>query len=62
MGYWEHDCAGCKEVHDASFWYYQEASDTGRREYLCGDEFSGLTMEDKVGWLPLEPPDPDAGN
>jgi hypothetical protein len=27
------------------------ALDTGRREYLCGEEFNALKSEDKGGWL-----------
>jgi len=62
MSYREHDCVGCKEAHDAAFWYYRHARDTGRREYLCGEEYHALTVEDKHGWLALEPPDSDSAN
>jgi hypothetical protein len=62
MDYQEHECAGCKEMHGASLWYYRQLIDTGRREYLCGEEFNALNWQDKVGWLRLEPRDPDAGN
>ena len=62
MGYREHDCDGCKEAHDAAFWYYRPASDTGRREYLCGEAFNALTVEEQLGWLAREPPDLDAAD
>jgi hypothetical protein len=61
MGYREHDCVGCKEAHGASVWYYRRVVDTGGREYLCGEEFNALTLEDKLGWLALESPVPGAG-
>jgi len=60
MSYREQDCVGCKEAHDAAFWYCRPAHDTGRREYLCREEYNALTVEEKRGWLAVEPRDLDA--
>lgn len=56
MGYWEHDCAGCKLVHDAAFWYYRPLPSGSLREYLCGVKY--YELGEKAGWVPLEPPGP----
>ena len=62
MSYREHDCVGCKEAHDAAVWYHRHASDTGRREYLCREEYHALTVEEKRDWLAVKPSNLDAAN
>ena len=52
MGYPEHECDGCKDVHGAGFWYTRDG------KYLCGEKFNKLTKKEKVAWSSLEPEGP----
>ena len=53
MGYWEENCVGCGNRHDAALWYYRDV-EGGQREYLCGVKYSDA--KDKSAWQLLEPP------
>lgn len=53
MGYWEHNCAGCKTTHDAALWYSRSAGNKDQ-EYLCGEKYNQL--RDKAGWVQEEAP------
>jgi hypothetical protein len=54
MGYWEYNCVGCRNVHDAALWYYRDV-ENGHREYLCGAKYN--EAKDKPTWQLLESPD-----
>jgi len=56
MGYWEENCVGCGNRHDAALWYYRDV-ETEQREYLCGVKYS--EVKDKSAWQLLEPPNYD---
>jgi len=53
----EHQCVGCRNSHEAAFWYSREG-DTDMytfREWLCGSKYSELPEQDKERWSPSEP-------